>query len=94
MCIRDSTHTHTHSHTQGYKRKNAYIAAQGDSDFYVISFIFAMISTPNEYTTSTGPMEETVEDFWRMISENELSTIVMVTRLIEGPKVNQLLFDL
>lgn len=33
-------------------------------------------------------MEETVEDFWRMISENELTTVVMVTRLIEGPKVS------
>lgn len=36
----------------------------------------------------TGPKEETVEDFWRMISENELTTIVMVTKLIEGPKVS------
>ena len=37
-----------------------------------------------------GPRPETVEDFWRMISENQLPTIVMVTRLVEGPKVCRL----
>ncbi len=29
-------------------------------------------------------MGETVNDFWRMIWENKLSTIVMVTKLVEG----------
>ena len=37
---------------------------------------------------TAGPKEETVEDFWRMISENKLTTIVMVTRTIEGLKVS------
>ena len=37
---------------------------------------------------TTGPKEETLEDFWRMISENQLTTIVMVTRTIEGLKVS------
>ena len=31
-----------------------------------------------------GPMPKTVGDFWRMIWEKELPTIVMLTRVFEG----------
>ena len=33
--------------------------------------------------TSTGPLPNTMEDFWRMIWENRLSTVVMLTRCYE-----------
>ena len=32
----------------------------------------------------TGPMPNTVSDFWRMIWENKLPTVVMLTRCQEG----------
>ena len=35
----------------------------------------------------TGPLAETVGDFWRMIWEFKLPTIVMLTRLVEMSKV-------
>ena len=35
----------------------------------------------------TGPVEESVERFWRMVWENKMHTIVMVTRCEEAGKV-------
>ena len=35
-------------------------------------------------TMATGPMPNTVVDFWRMIWEKKLPTIVMLTRCFEG----------
>ncbi|CAB4010518.1 receptor-type tyrosine- phosphatase epsilon-like, partial [Paramuricea clavata] len=39
------------------------------------------------YIASQGPLENTCEDFWRMVWENVTSTVVMVTGLEEGRKI-------
>ena len=36
----------------------------------------------------TGPTEQSVERFWRMVWEYQLTTIVMLTRCVEDGKVN------
>ena len=35
----------------------------------------------------SGPVKDTVEDFWRMVWEQRLPTIVMLTQLVEAAKV-------
>lgn len=35
----------------------------------------------------TGPIENNIEDFWRMIWEKDVYTIVMATRTVEETKV-------
>ena len=44
-------------------------------------------SKTNAYIAAQGPMPNTVGDFWRMIWEHRLSTIVMLTKVTEGGKV-------
>ena len=34
-----------------------------------------------------GPVPNTVNDFWRMVWEQNVATIVMLTRLVEDAKV-------
>ena len=42
----------------------------------------------NAYVAAQGPMPNTVGDFWRMVWEHRLSTIVMLTKVTEGGKVS------
>jgi len=40
----------------------------------------------NILSCSTGPMPDTVKDFWQMIWEQKTPTIVMLTKTMEGNK--------
>ncbi|XP_070535296.1 receptor-type tyrosine-protein phosphatase H-like isoform X2 [Ptychodera flava] len=43
-------------------------------------------NSPKEFIASQGPIPESIDDFWRMIWELDVKTIVMVTRCQEGEK--------
>lgn len=43
--------------------------------------------------TFIGPKPKTIEDFWAMITQEEISTIICLTNLKEGAKVILLMFN-
>ena len=64
---------------------NKYIAAQGNY-MSVITFIETLIiahSLSVNMCIQTGPLPNTLDDFWRMIWENRLPTIIMLTKCFE-----------
>ena len=55
-----------------------YVAAQG------IKILLEIISDFDFFILILGPTENSVEDFWRMIWEKKIPTIVMLTKVYEG----------
>ncbi len=39
------------------------------------------------YITTQGPLQETVDDFWRMVYETDSNVVVMLTKEVENDKV-------
>ncbi|XP_068677377.1 receptor-type tyrosine-protein phosphatase S-like isoform X3 [Montipora foliosa] len=54
-----------------------------NSDYMNASYLHGYDGTPKTYIACQGPVPGTYQDFWRMIWQENATTIVMLTRLVE-----------
>ncbi|XP_045206402.2 receptor-type tyrosine-protein phosphatase mu-like [Mercenaria mercenaria] len=82
-------------HKNRYKKMYPYdhsrvklneLPGQPDSDYINASFIKGQ-DKDMTYIASQGPVKENVNDFWRMIWEMDVRTVVMVTNPVENGKM-------
>ncbi|XP_077594624.1 receptor-type tyrosine-protein phosphatase H-like isoform X3 [Stigmatopora nigra] len=59
----------------------------GNLDYINASYM-AGFNSPREYIATQGPLPSTVSDFWKMIWEQKVNTVVMVTNCKEGIRKN------
>ena len=64
------------------------IAGSRSSDYINASMIDGF-QQKNAFIATQAPLENTVIDFWRMIQEKNVHTIVMLTKLVERDQVRR-----
>ncbi|KAM8938759.1 receptor-type tyrosine-protein phosphatase eta-like [Pelodytes ibericus] len=57
------------------------------TDDYINANYIPGSSSDKEFIAAQGPLPQTVSDFWRMVWEKKISTIVMLTKCLETGKV-------
>ncbi|XP_053397498.1 receptor-type tyrosine-protein phosphatase O-like isoform X2 [Mercenaria mercenaria] len=60
---------------------------EDDSSDYINANYLPGYSSPREYIGCQGPIPGTIDDFWRMIWEQNVSVVVMLTLCKEGQKI-------
>jgi len=55
----------------------------GGCDYINANFIRGAAGA-KQYIAAQAPIPETIEDFWQMIWENRVTTVIMLTKLMEG----------
>ena len=54
------------------------------STTYINASYIPGVYTNQNFITAQAPMQNTIEDFWRLVIENKIENIVMLTNIIEG----------
>uniref|UniRef100_A0A6B2LAX8 Protein-tyrosine-phosphatase n=1 Tax=Arcella intermedia TaxID=1963864 RepID=A0A6B2LAX8_9EUKA len=60
------------------------IEGSDNSDYINANWIYGYDGSPKKYIATQGPNTDTFNDFWKMIWENQVHVVVMLTREVEG----------
>ncbi|XP_052809518.1 receptor-type tyrosine-protein phosphatase eta-like [Mya arenaria] len=77
------THSFPYYHSRVKLRPSDNV---GGSDFINANYIPGYTS-PREYIATQGPIQATFDDFWRMVWEQNVDMIVMLTKLVENGRI-------
>jgi protein tyrosine phosphatase len=58
------------------------------SDYINGNWIRGACNSEKTFVATQGPLPDTFADFWRMVWENSVPVIIMLTREIEGGRVS------
>ncbi|XP_061185379.1 receptor-type tyrosine-protein phosphatase kappa-like [Saccostrea echinata] len=70
-----------------YDHSRVILEMKGFTSDYINANYIENIEGKREFIACQGPRENTIVDHWRMIWQEHVDYIVMLTNLIEGPKV-------
>ena len=63
-------------------------SSSSDADEYLNANYVDGFRRPRAYIATQGPMQSTTGAFWRMVWEQEVHVVVMITHLFENGKVS------